>query len=59
MRANGGLGDKAGEGGDRIGCIDVYARKWLLKSGQGGAFIWKWEQGFRAGVKAFNRAVGI
>lgn len=26
MRADGGLGDRAGEGGDRIGCIDVYVK---------------------------------
>jgi hypothetical protein len=54
MRADGGLGDKAGEGGDRIGCIEIWAKKRLLESGQGGAFVWEWEQGLRAGVHAFN-----
>ena len=59
IRADGGLGDKAGEGGDRIGCLEIWAKKRLLESGQGGAFVWEWEQGLRAGVKTFNRIVGI
>jgi aryl-phospho-beta-D-glucosidase BglC (GH1 family) len=60
MRAEGGLGDKAGEaGGDRIGCLDIWVKKRLLESGQGGAFAWEWEQGIRAGIKAFNEIVGI
>lgn len=59
MRADGGLGDKAGEGSDRIGCLELWAKKRLLESGEGGAFVWEWEQGFRAGAKAFNRTVGI
>jgi len=59
MRADGGLGDRAGEGGDCIGCIEIWSRKRLLESGQGGAFAWEWEQGFRAGVKAFNETVGM
>jgi aryl-phospho-beta-D-glucosidase BglC (GH1 family) len=59
MRVDGGLGDRVGERGDRVGCIDVYVKKRLLESGQGGAFVWEWEQGFRAGVKAFNGIVRI
>jgi hypothetical protein len=59
MRADGGLGDKAGEGGDRIGCVEIWTKKRLLESGQGGAFAWEWEQGLRAGMKAFNQIAGI
>jgi aryl-phospho-beta-D-glucosidase BglC (GH1 family) len=59
MRADGGLGEKAGAGGDRIGVLDIWVKKRLLESGQGGTFVWEWEQGFRAGVKSFNATAGI
>lgn len=58
-RVDGGLGEKAGEGGDRIGCLDIWVKKRLGESGQRGTFGWEWEQGFRAGVKAFESVVGI
>lgn len=58
MRAGGALG-QAGEGGDKIGCLEIWVKKRLLESGQRGAFVWEWEQGMRAGVDAFCQAVGI
>lgn len=59
MRADGGLGDRAREGADSLSCLDIWVKKRLLESGQGGAFVWEWEQGFRAGVKAFNAVIGM
>ncbi|CAL3964140.1 unnamed protein product [Diplocarpon coronariae] len=60
MRSEGALGQRAaGEGGDRIGCLEIWVKKRLLESGHRGEFVWEWEQGFRAGVGAFNQCVGI
>lgn len=59
MRANGALGDRAGDGGDKIGCLEIWVKKRLFESGQRGWFVWKWEHGFRAGVGAFYKCVGI
>lgn len=57
MRADGGL--PGSSGGDKIGCLEVWVKKRLLESGERGGFAWEWEQGMRAGVAAFNQAVGI
>ncbi|KAF4633903.1 hypothetical protein G7Y89_g4209 [Cudoniella acicularis] len=60
MRVNKRLGDRgAGDGGDKIGCLEIWVKKRILESGQRGEFKWEWEQGFRAGVKAFEGVVGI
>lgn len=60
MRADGALGARAaGEGGDKIGCLEIWMKKRLLESGQRGAYVWEWEQGFRAGTGAFYECVGI
>lgn len=60
MRIDGALGGKvAGEGGDKIGCLEIWVKKRLLESGKRGEFVWEWEQGFRTGVGAFYHAVGI
>jgi hypothetical protein len=59
MRADGALGERAGEGGDKIGCLEIWVKKRLLESGNRGEFVWEWEQGFRAGVGAFYHCVGI
>ena len=59
MRADGALGGRAGEGGDKIGCLEVWVKKRLLESGNRSEFVWEWEQGFRAGVEAFYHCVGI
>jgi len=56
IRANGGL---QGGGGDRIGCLDLWVRKRIAESGQGGGFVWEWEQGFRQGVGDLYGVVGI
>ncbi|KAI9812126.1 MAG: Glucan 1,3-beta-glucosidase 3 [Pycnora praestabilis] len=49
-RSEMGLG---GSGGDKIGNLDVWVKKRIVESGQGGAFVWEWEQGFRQGVGDF------
>lgn len=59
MRVSGRLGDGVVEGGDRIGCLEIWVEKRLLESGQRGKFAWEWEQGMRAGVKAFQQSAGI
>ncbi|PVH87315.1 glycoside hydrolase family 5 protein [Cadophora sp. DSE1049] len=60
MRSEGVLGGNvAAEGGDRIGCLEIWVKKRLLESGQRGDFVWIWEQGFRAGVGGFNQCVGM
>lgn len=60
MRADGALGQRVANcGGDKIGCLEIWVKKRLLESGQRGQFVWEWEQGFRAGVKAFNHCVGF
>ncbi|KAL2067416.1 hypothetical protein VTL71DRAFT_1841 [Oculimacula yallundae] len=58
MRNQGGL-TSATEGGDKIGCLEIWVKKRLWESGQRGEFIWIWEQGFRAGVGGFYQCVGI
>jgi hypothetical protein len=60
MRADGVLGEKtAGEGSDKIGCLEIWVKKRLLESGRRGEFVWEWEQGFRAGVGTFYQCVGL
>jgi aryl-phospho-beta-D-glucosidase BglC (GH1 family) len=59
MRANGALGVQAAAGGDKIGCLEIWVKKRLLECGQRGEFVWEWEQGFRSGVEAFYKSVGI
>lgn len=56
MKANGGV---RGVGGDKIGMLDLWVRKRILESGQGGRFVWEFEQGLRQGVQAFYGCVGI
>ncbi|KAH8662850.1 glycoside hydrolase superfamily [Tricladium varicosporioides] len=57
-RAEGRMGN-AGQGGDKIGCLEIWIKKRMLEADQRGAFKWEWEQGFRSGVKAFESVVGI
>ncbi|PQE25725.1 hypothetical protein CJF30_00000445 [Rutstroemia sp. NJR-2017a BBW] len=47
------------KGVDRIGCLEGWVRKRLEECGERGEFLWEWEQGFRAGVKAFEKCVGL
>ncbi|TVY46202.1 putative glycosyl hydrolase [Lachnellula occidentalis] len=51
--------DAGGEGGDRIGCLEIWVKRRLGGVGHMGGFGWEWEQGFRAGVRAFEEVVGI
>ncbi|TKA23852.1 hypothetical protein B0A50_06987 [Salinomyces thailandicus] len=46
-------------GGDKIGMLDLWVLKRLRESGQGGGFVWEWEQGFRQGVVGFYQLAGI
>jgi hypothetical protein len=60
MRADGALSDNvASEGGDKIGCLEIWVKKRLTESGKRGEFIWEWEQGFRRGVGAFYQCVEL
>ena len=60
MRSEGALGAvAAAEGGDKIGCLEIWVKKRLLESGQRGESVWIWEQGFRAGIGGFNQCVGM
>jgi len=56
MRAGGGL---RGSGGDKIGMLDLWVKKRLVESGQGGKCVWEWEQGFRQGVQNFYELAGV
>ncbi|KAK4554856.1 Glucan 1,3-beta-glucosidase 3 [Recurvomyces mirabilis] len=46
-------------GADKIGMLDLWILKRLKESGQGGKFVWEWEQGFRQGVRDFYQGVGV
>ncbi|RDW94563.1 glycoside hydrolase-2 [Coleophoma crateriformis] len=61
MRNSGGLGHVASSCGgiDKIGCLEIWAKKRILESGQRGEFTWEWEQGLRGGISAFYQCVGI
>lgn len=58
LRTSGGLGGSS-TGGDTIGHLDLWVRKRIMESGQGGRFLWEFEQGFRHGVDDFYKAVGL
>ncbi|KAF2767775.1 glycoside hydrolase [Teratosphaeria nubilosa] len=47
------------DGGDKIGMLDLWVLKRLRESGQGGKFVWEFEQGLRQGVRNFYESVGI
>ena len=46
-------------GGDKIGMLDLWVLKRLRESGQGGKFIWEFEQGLRQGVRDFYGCAGV
>jgi len=54
MRSQNGL-----EGADKIGMLDLWCLKRLRDSGQGGKFVWEFEQGMRQGVRDFYDTVGM
>ena len=39
--------------------LDLWILKRLKESGQGGKFVWEWEQGFRQGVRDFYQCAGV
>lgn len=53
MRGQHGL-----DGADGIGMLDLWCLKRIRESGQGGGFVWEFEQGLRQGVRDFGEAVG-
>lgn len=46
-------------GADKIGMLDLWTLKRLRESGQGGPFVWEYEQGLRQGIKDFYTCVGV
>ncbi|KAJ8611645.1 hypothetical protein MRB53_037869 [Persea americana] len=54
MRSKQGL-----EGADKIGMLDLWCLKRIRESGQGGPFVWEFEQGLRQGIRDFYQAVGV
>ena len=54
MRSQKGL-----QGSDKIGMLDLWVLKRLKESGQGGKFVWEFEQGLRQGVRDFYACVAI
>nr|POE88352.1 glucan 1,3-beta-glucosidase 3 [Quercus suber] len=50
---------KGWPGADKIGMLDMWVLKRLRESGQGGKFVWEFEQGLRQGVSNLYQAVGI
>jgi hypothetical protein len=60
MRADGALRERvAGEGCDKIGCLELWVKKRFMESGKRGEFVWEWEQGLRSGVAAFYQCVSV
>ncbi|OCL10243.1 glycoside hydrolase family 5 protein [Glonium stellatum] len=47
------------QGGDKIGCLEIWVLKRVRESGMRGGLVWEFEQGLRAGIKDFYGAVGI
>ncbi|KAF2717490.1 glycoside hydrolase family 5 protein [Polychaeton citri CBS 116435] len=47
------------DGADKIGMLDIWVLKRLRDSGQGGGYVWEFEQGFRQGVKDFYQCTGV
>ena len=45
--------------GDKIGMLELWILKRIRESGQGGKFVWEYEQGLRQGVKDFYQLAGI
>lgn len=59
-RVEGVLGDDGGsEGGDKIGCLEIWIRKRCIDSCMTGEFVWEFEQGMRRGVMDFYACAGV
>ena len=51
-----------GDGGDKIGCLDVWVQKRMRETGstkEQASLGWEWEHGFRKGIADFYNTVGI
>ena len=48
-----------GIGADKIGMLDIWVKKRITESGQGGQYLWEFEQGLRQGVLDFYRLARI
>jgi hypothetical protein len=57
------LGNRAPNGGDKIGALDLWVLKRMREEKcadrDACGFGWEWEHGFRKGVKDFYAAIGI
>jgi hypothetical protein len=47
------------QGGDKIGCLEIWVLKRVRECGMRGGFVWEFEQGLRAGIRDFYQVVGI
>jgi hypothetical protein len=56
MRANGGL---PGNGGDKIGSLDIWVRKRISDSSTVGNYAWEFETGMRQGIADFYNCAGV
>ncbi|QIW94888.1 hypothetical protein AMS68_000406 [Peltaster fructicola] len=59
MQFFGMRGQQGLEGADQIGMLDLWCLKRLRDSGQGGQFVWEFEQGVRQGVKDCYQSLGL
>lgn len=49
-----------GEGGDKIGAVDLWVRKRMIETNQVNEGLgWEWEHGFRKGINDFYAATGV
>ncbi|KAH0542907.1 hypothetical protein FGG08_002767 [Glutinoglossum americanum] len=48
-----------GTGADKIGMLDIWVKKRIIESGQGGQYLWEFEQGLRQGVSDFYRLTNV
>ncbi|KAI9720822.1 MAG: hypothetical protein M1812_002661 [Candelaria pacifica] len=53
------LNGLSGPGGDKIGMLDLWVKKRLVDSGQGGSYVWEYEQGLRQGIQDFYSVARI
>jgi aryl-phospho-beta-D-glucosidase BglC (GH1 family) len=55
----GSRSDRNLPGAETIGMLDLWVLKRLRESGQGGKFVWEFEQGLRQGIRDFQQSVGV
>lgn len=54
-----GQGDRAVQGGNKIGWVEMWVLKRIRESGFRGEYVWEFEQGVRRGIHDFEMIVGI